>query len=229
MKKPEQSKDSFLATMDQMMIRFGRDDGVWSMHDTVKLEDNFGISCHVLCDSSVLVALRYSFSFYNQELKPITHIQLKDLVDGCLKRINQFSSIAHGDENEFTILTEIDAQKIECKNIEHIYTGKNSGWKSLMAALKVTTQGVIPQVELPSLEQRSLFLKDFEAYSWLELSKCKFLVSDLIIDAWQVVGKITNPDNIKMWRPVSLPNFGHRSQYVLVSEPYQSIVSLINI
>ena len=110
------------------MHKFMCKDGAWSIHKSVELNDSEPISTHIFHDSSVLVAFKNSFTFYNQEWDNVTNIILEDLVDGCLDYIYEFSHMAHGDENEFGLLVRVNSKKVirlRSQGIEHSYTDKS--------------------------------------------------------------------------------------------------------
>ena len=62
--------------------------------------------------------------------------------------------------------------------------------------MTVTKNAVQSKVQITSLKDMALLLEKCDVSDALVLSKNRFLIYDLIVDAWQVVGKIQNPDRL---------------------------------
>ena len=104
--------------------------------------------------------------------------------------------MAHGEENEFGLVVRFDEEmvdELESKGIKRRIRVAwiNESWYFMMASATVTKNGAQSQVQITSQKDMALILLDFyEHPTACELGKHKYFMRGLIVDAWQVVGRI---------------------------------------
>ena len=74
-------------------MHFSAESGSWSIKNRVPIKDIEVISCFVLPNASILVAMREEFSFFSLRLEHIHNVKSSDVVDG-LEFVYHFKSLS---------------------------------------------------------------------------------------------------------------------------------------
>ena len=139
-----------------------------------------------------------------------------------LSRIKDLSKVPTGG----TPLPSYNPPQTEFKkNTNGRYLVTNFALKSVKAAGK--TQ---PQILSKCLQENAMTLDDYCPYSFLEFGRLKYLVDDLIIESQQVVGRLINPDMLRMRDPMCLPYFDlQKLPFVIVRDNESGNFYIVNL
>ena len=126
----------------------------------------------------------------------------------------------------------IDLEKIKESNIQHTHTGTDDDrYNFIMTELSLDENLSSPQIKCENLKENSLLLQEYNAYdresNLIEIGMHKFMLGDLIIDQFEVVGKVQMPDGVLIIEPILTPLFDpEKFPYVIAMGAKWSFMNL---
>ena len=81
-----EDEQSILVISYDQWIRLIEDKDGWVLHSTKEKDDETVISCSILPDDTVLVAIYEAFQFYSSDLDLLSVVALNSIVDGLAGR-----------------------------------------------------------------------------------------------------------------------------------------------